>query len=120
MPATHSPGAVDAAVAPAAAAASMCAEGLQPYAWQNEPGYVYAPEQSTGGAAGEEAGTLRVGADTSEVRLVLKREAHVLGRLVTPEGAPVTRFRVNGLPVEDVNGAKHEYAPSSFRGTPKA
>lgn len=45
MPATHTPGAVDAAAAPEAAAASMRAERLQPYAWQNEPGYVYAPHR---------------------------------------------------------------------------
>ena len=45
MPATHTPGAVDAAAAPEAAAAAMRAEGLQPYAWQNESGYVYAPHR---------------------------------------------------------------------------
>src|SRR4051812_14859394 len=42
MPADHTPGAVDAAAAPDAAAAVMRAEGLQPYAWENDPGYVYA------------------------------------------------------------------------------
>ena len=42
MPALHTPGAVDAAAAPDAAAASMRTEGLEPYAWENGPGYVYA------------------------------------------------------------------------------
>jgi quercetin dioxygenase-like cupin family protein len=41
VPATHTPGAVDAAAAPDAAAAVMHAEGLEPYAWENGPGYVY-------------------------------------------------------------------------------
>lgn len=45
MPATHTPGAVDAAVAHEAAAAAMRAEGLKAYAWQNEPDYVYAPHR---------------------------------------------------------------------------
>jgi mannose-6-phosphate isomerase-like protein (cupin superfamily) len=41
VPADHTPGAVDAAAAPDAAAALMRAEGLEPYAWDNGPGYVY-------------------------------------------------------------------------------
>ena len=45
MPALHTPGAVDAAAARQAAASAMRAEGLEPYAWQNDPGYVYAPHQ---------------------------------------------------------------------------
>jgi quercetin dioxygenase-like cupin family protein len=45
MPATHSPAVVDAAVAPAAAAAAMRAEGLQSYAWSNGPGDVYPPHR---------------------------------------------------------------------------
>ena len=45
MPATHTPGAVEAAAAPEAAAAAMRAEGLQAHAWQNDPGYVYAPHR---------------------------------------------------------------------------
>ena len=45
MPATHTPGAVEAAAAPEAAAATMRAEGLQAHAWQNDPGYVYAPHR---------------------------------------------------------------------------
>ncbi len=43
MPATHTPGVVNAAVAPGAAAAAMRAEGLQAYAWSNGPDDVYAP-----------------------------------------------------------------------------
>ena len=45
MPATHTPAAVNAAAASEAAAAAMRAEGLEPYAWQNEPGYVYSPHR---------------------------------------------------------------------------
>jgi len=45
MPATHTPGAVEAAVAHEAAAAAMRAEGLEAYAWQNGPDYVYPPHR---------------------------------------------------------------------------
>ncbi|QSQ21281.1 carboxypeptidase regulatory-like domain-containing protein [Pyxidicoccus parkwayensis] len=47
----------------------------------------------------------RIGAGTTEVRFVLRREPHITGRLVDPEGAPVRGFRVNGIPHEDPNGA---------------
>jgi quercetin dioxygenase-like cupin family protein len=45
MPATHTPGAVDAAFAPEATAAAMRPEGLQSYAWQNDSGHVYPPHR---------------------------------------------------------------------------
>jgi quercetin dioxygenase-like cupin family protein len=45
MPALHTPGAVDAAVASEAGTATMRAEGLEPYAWENGPGYVYPPHR---------------------------------------------------------------------------
>jgi quercetin dioxygenase-like cupin family protein len=47
MPATHTTGAVDAAVASEAAAATMHAEGLQAYTWGNDPGDLYAPHRHT-------------------------------------------------------------------------
>lgn len=68
-------------------------------------GYTLDTGRSTGGAAGEDGDTLRVGSGTAEVHVVLKREAHVIGRLVDPDGAPVREFRVNGLPREDADGA---------------
>ncbi|QSQ21282.1 carboxypeptidase regulatory-like domain-containing protein [Pyxidicoccus parkwayensis] len=70
-----------------------------------KPGYTLDTGRSTGGAAGGEGDVLRVGADTAEVRLVLKRKAHIVGRVVGPDGAPVRRFEVNGQQLEDVNGA---------------
>lgn len=45
MPALHTPGAVDAATAPMAGDMAMRAEGLEPYVWSNEGGYVYAPHR---------------------------------------------------------------------------
>jgi hypothetical protein len=47
----------------------------------------------------------RVGAGTSEVRLVLERLGHIRGRLVDPSGAPITRFEVNGESRRDPGGA---------------
>ncbi|NMO15301.1 carboxypeptidase regulatory-like domain-containing protein [Pyxidicoccus fallax] len=71
-------------------------------AWLNH--HVFAPERSTGGTPGEKDG-LRVGAGTTEVRLVLQREPVITGRVVGSDGAPVTRFRVHGHPMEDPGGA---------------
>ena len=45
MPALHTPGAVDAATAPTAGDTAMRAEGLEPYSWSNDGGYVYAPHR---------------------------------------------------------------------------
>src|SRR3954468_91209 len=45
IPAPPLAGALDAAVAPRAAAAAMRAEGLQSYAWENPPGDVYPPHR---------------------------------------------------------------------------
>ncbi|MCY1018004.1 carboxypeptidase-like regulatory domain-containing protein [Pyxidicoccus sp. MSG2] len=61
--------------------------------------------RSTGGLAGTDKDSLRVGADTAEVRVVLARQPHVVGRLMDPDGAPVRAFRMNGQPVEDAEGA---------------
>jgi protocatechuate 3,4-dioxygenase beta subunit len=66
-------------------------------------GYTLAPGRSTGGTEGEE-GMLRVGAGPADVRLVMARDAHFVGRLVDPDGAPLTRFEVNGSAEEDPDG----------------
>ncbi|MFP2907755.1 carboxypeptidase regulatory-like domain-containing protein [Pyxidicoccus sp. 3LFB2] len=71
-------------------------------AWKS--GYTLERELSTGGTKGEED-MLRVGADTAEVRLVLRREAHIVGRLVGPDGAPIPRFQINTARMEDPDGA---------------
>ncbi|MCY1019262.1 carboxypeptidase regulatory-like domain-containing protein [Pyxidicoccus sp. MSG2] len=71
-------------------------------AWKS--GYTLDRGLSTGGTAAEED-MLRVGADTAQVRLVLRREAHIVGRLVGPDGAPIPRFQVNGTRTEDPEGA---------------
>ncbi|MFP2907756.1 carboxypeptidase regulatory-like domain-containing protein [Pyxidicoccus sp. 3LFB2] len=68
-------------------------------------GYTFAPGRSTGGLGEQEQGLLRVGADTAQVRLVMARDAHLIGRVVGPEGAPIPRFDVNGYPMEDASGA---------------
>jgi hypothetical protein len=48
---------------------------------------------------------VRVGAGSSEVRVVLERLGHIRGRLVDPTGAPITRFNVNDESLEDPGGA---------------
>ena len=45
MPATHTPGAVNAQSAQTDGLAAMRAEGLEPYSWSNDGGYVYAPHR---------------------------------------------------------------------------
>ncbi|WP_164010968.1 carboxypeptidase regulatory-like domain-containing protein [Pyxidicoccus trucidator] len=70
-------------------------------AWRS--GYTLDRGLSTGGTEAED-GMLRVGADTAQVRLVLRRDAHIVGRLVGPDGAPIPRFQVNGALMEDPDG----------------
>ncbi|MGE3272613.1 MAG: cupin domain-containing protein [Chloroflexota bacterium] len=45
MSALHTPGAVEGSAAQQDGLAAMRAEGLEPYSWQNDPGYVYPPHQ---------------------------------------------------------------------------
>jgi protocatechuate 3,4-dioxygenase beta subunit len=68
-------------------------------------GYTLDAAHSTGEPAGEEGSLLRVGAGTAEMRIVLTRHPHVIGRLVGPDGAPLQSFRVNGSPQEAEDGA---------------
>jgi protocatechuate 3,4-dioxygenase beta subunit len=68
-------------------------------------GYTLDAAHSTGEPAGEAGTLLRVGAGTAEVRIVLTRYPHFIGRLVGPDGAPLRSFRVNGSPREAGDGA---------------
>lgn len=60
----------------------------------------YAPLPSVYGAAR----CIRVKNDGQEARLMLGREVFVTGRLVRPDGSPVTRFRVNGKEISRDDG----------------
>ncbi|AKF84557.1 hypothetical protein MFUL124B02_00825 [Myxococcus fulvus 124B02] len=66
------------------------------------PSYAWLPEQSTG--ASFESGLLVAPVDVKQVRLVMKRHAHVRGRVVGPEGAPVTGFNVDSIRVTSEDG----------------
>ncbi|MFY1826579.1 carboxypeptidase regulatory-like domain-containing protein [Myxococcus fulvus] len=57
------------------------------------PGHELRPEHSTGGSPSE--GEVLVGAEARQLRLVMKRHAHVRGRLVGPDGAPLRKFHVD-------------------------
>ncbi len=71
----------------------------------SKTGYLF----SAGGAKGEHrmapGESLRVGADTSRVKLVMERLPHATGRLVGPDGKPILRFQVNGEEVAELTGA---------------
>ncbi|HZI14154.1 MAG TPA: carboxypeptidase-like regulatory domain-containing protein [Myxococcus sp.] len=56
-------------------------------------GYAFSPERSAGGEVREDG--LLAGADSAGVRLVLERQAHVVGRVVGPDGAPLSSVVVN-------------------------
>ncbi|WP_426734180.1 carboxypeptidase regulatory-like domain-containing protein [Myxococcus faecalis] len=64
--------------------------------------YALSPEQSTGVLL--ENGLVVAPADVTQVRLVMKRHAHVRGRVVGPEGAPVTEFNVDSIRVTSEDG----------------
>ncbi|MFY1826580.1 carboxypeptidase regulatory-like domain-containing protein [Myxococcus fulvus] len=66
------------------------------------PSYELSPEQSTG--APVENGLVVAQVDVKQVRLVMKRHAHVRGRLVGPDGAPITEFNVDSLRVKSSDG----------------
>lgn len=63
-------------------------------------GGTYTPLPSVHGTAR----CIRVKNDGQEARLVLGREVFVTGRLVHPDGSPVTRFRVNGKDITREDG----------------
>ncbi|MCP3065677.1 carboxypeptidase regulatory-like domain-containing protein [Myxococcus sp. K38C18041901] len=64
--------------------------------------YELSPEQSTG--APLEDGLFVADVDVKQVRLVMKRHAHVRGRVVGPEGAPITGFNVDSIRVTSEDG----------------
>ncbi|GEN13427.1 Carboxypeptidase regulatory-like domain-containing protein [Myxococcus fulvus] len=66
------------------------------------PAYELNPEQSTG--APLEDGLVVAPVDVKQVRLVMKRHAHVRGRVVGPEGAPVTGFNIDSIRVTSEDG----------------
>jgi hypothetical protein len=63
-------------------------------------GDVYVPLAAIHG----EARCIRVKNDGQDVRLVLGRNVFVTGRLVHPDGSPVTHYRVNGREVRRDDG----------------
>ncbi|MCP3065678.1 carboxypeptidase-like regulatory domain-containing protein [Myxococcus sp. K38C18041901] len=65
-------------------------------------GHVLLPEQSTGETLRDEE--VLIGAEVKQVRLVMKRRAHVQGRLVGPDGAPPRKFLVNDTWVTSPDG----------------
>jgi protocatechuate 3,4-dioxygenase beta subunit len=65
-------------------------------------GLRFAPSRSEGGQA--ELKRLRVRSGAPEVRLVLERLGRIHGRLTGPDGAPLTRFRLNGKELADPRG----------------
>ncbi|MBZ4399312.1 carboxypeptidase regulatory-like domain-containing protein [Myxococcus sp. AS-1-15] len=65
-------------------------------------GHELRAERSTGVTAKDNEA--HVGADATQVRLVMKRRTHVRGRLVGPEGAPIREFEVNRMPVTSPDG----------------
>ncbi len=66
------------------------------------PGHAFLPARSAGGEAREDA--VLASADAVGVRLVMERGPHFTGRLVGPDGAPLTRFRVDGVEYESADG----------------
>ncbi|MCP3136907.1 carboxypeptidase-like regulatory domain-containing protein [Pyxidicoccus xibeiensis] len=71
----------------------------------SKEGHTFSAERSKGGQRVDGADWLRVGADTAQVRLVMKRHPHVIGRLVGPDGAPLPWFQVSDRRVSGTAGA---------------
>jgi protocatechuate 3,4-dioxygenase beta subunit len=68
------------------------------YGWDHD----FAPERSKGGVPAEDS--LRIGAETQEVRLILVHKPRIVGRLVDPDGAPIPSFSINHFPGTDPGG----------------
>jgi hypothetical protein len=66
-------------------------------------GHELLPEHSTGKISNQ--GEVLVGAEVKHLRLVMKRYAHVRGRLVGPNGAPVRKFQVDNTWVTSPDGS---------------
>lgn len=61
-------------------------------------GYAFQPARSSGGVPGEHV--LKVAAETQRVRLVVKRNSHIRGRLIGPDGVPLREILINENPVK--------------------
>ena len=72
--------------------------------WGYKEGYTFVPSKAVGGEP-ENDSVVRMRPGMKEVRLVFKSQAHLRGRLVGPEGAPIQRFELNKRFVSDARGA---------------
>jgi protocatechuate 3,4-dioxygenase beta subunit len=72
--------------------------------WVYKESYSFVSAKAVG-AELVEGNSVRVRSGTKEVRLVLKSQARIRGRLVGPEGAPIQRFELNGRFMSDARGA---------------
>jgi protocatechuate 3,4-dioxygenase beta subunit len=66
-------------------------------------GYTVEPSKATGVERVEDK--LRVRSGRGEVRLVLKAQARITGRVISPDGEPIPRFEVENQVVDNVSGA---------------
>ncbi|MCP3136904.1 carboxypeptidase regulatory-like domain-containing protein [Pyxidicoccus xibeiensis] len=66
-------------------------------------GYTVDPERSTGARLVEE-GLFRVGPDTGPLHFVLARKPHAVGRVVGPDGAPLSDFSMSPIWAEISEG----------------
>jgi len=71
--------------------------------WASKRGYTLEPAKATGAERVEEK--LRVRSGTGEVRLVLKAQARITGRVIGPDGEPIQRFEVENQVVDNASGA---------------
>ncbi|MFY1826578.1 carboxypeptidase regulatory-like domain-containing protein [Myxococcus fulvus] len=69
-------------------------------------GHTLLPERSTPASRPSATGSedIFIQADTQQAKLVMKRHSHVRGRLLGPDGAPLSRFRVNAQELESEDG----------------
>lgn len=71
--------------------------------WASKRGYTLEPSKAVG--VEQVAEKLRVRSGTGEVRLVLRAQARITGRVIGPEGEPIQRFEVESQFVDNASGA---------------
>lgn len=71
--------------------------------WASKRGYTLEPSKAAGAERVEEK--LRVRSGMGEVRLVLKPQARITGRVIGPDGEPIQRFEVENQVVDNASGA---------------
>ncbi|MCP3168500.1 carboxypeptidase-like regulatory domain-containing protein [Myxococcus qinghaiensis] len=71
----------------------------------DKQGYVLRGDAAEGGASSETSTEAVVTAGAKDVRLVLRYQGSLRGRLRRPDGTPITRFIVNDTPFQDEAGA---------------